>query len=286
MTVDSFSSHSGFSGQRVVAFETRRNEEMRRLIAHHNGRPRVVPSMREVPLQSNAPLLQFHELLVARRIDVLICMTGVGTRMLAKRLEEVQPREAWIEHLRATKVVARGPKPLGVLREMQVPASPVAQPNTWREVLVVLEDVLGSSWEGAQIVIQDFPTLDERFVDVLEARGARVLRVPVYRYALPEDDTPLRHAVYAIIGGGFDVALFTTGVQVWNLFQMARQLCVEVDLLEALNGMIIGSVGPTNSEVLRDFEVRIDVEPQQPRMGHLVKESAAYSTAAALEKAG
>jgi uroporphyrinogen-III synthase len=256
------------------------------LIAHQNGHPRVVPSMREVPLHSNAPLLEFHELLVARRIDVLICMTGVGTRMLAKRLEELQPREAWIEHLRATKVVARGPKPLSVLREMQVPASPVAQPNTWREVLVVLEDVLGSSWEGAQIVIQDF----QRSTSVLLRYWKRVaLECCVCRFiVMPylKMPRPLRHAVYAIIGGGFDVALFTTGVQVWNLFQMARQLCVEVDLREALNGMIVGSVGPTNSEVLRDFEVRIDVEPQQPRMGHLVKESAAYSAVAALEKTG
>jgi uroporphyrinogen-III synthase len=224
-------------------------------------------------------------LLLAKRIDVLICMTGVGTRMLARRLEEVQPREGWIEALRATRVVARGPKPLSALREMQVPTWTVAEPNTWREILVVLEDVLGSSWQGAQIVIQDFPTLDERFVEVLEARGAHVLRVPVYRYALPEDTEPLRHAVYAIIGGGFDVALFTTGVQVWNLFQMARQLYVEDDLRQALSGMIVGSVGPTNSEVLRDFEVQINVEPEHPRMGHLVKEAAVYSTSAALEKA-
>jgi uroporphyrinogen-III synthase len=279
------SDSNGFAGQRVVAFETRRNEEMRRLIAHHHGLACVVPSMREVPLQSDAPLLEFHELLLAKRIDVLICMTGVGTRMLARRLEEVQPRESWIEALRATRLVARGPKPLSVLREMQVPACPVAEPNTWREILVVLEDVLGSSWQGAQIVIQDFPTLDERFIEVLEARGAHVLRVPVYRYALPEDTEPLRHAVYAIIGGGFDVALFTTGVQVWNLFQMARQLYVEDDLRQALSGMIVGSVGPTNSEVLRDFEVQINVEPEHPRMGHLVKEAAVYSTSAALEKA-
>jgi uroporphyrinogen-III synthase len=46
---------------RVCSFESRRADEMRSLIERHGASATVVPSMREVPLESNSPVFAFAE---------------------------------------------------------------------------------------------------------------------------------------------------------------------------------------------------------------------------------
>jgi len=43
------------AGLDVVALESRRADEIARLIRHHGGTPVSAPSMREVPLDENGP---------------------------------------------------------------------------------------------------------------------------------------------------------------------------------------------------------------------------------------
>ena len=43
---------------------------------------------------------------------------------------------------------------------------------------------------------------------------------------------------------------------------------------EALNRIVVASIGPTTSEELREQGIRIDLEPTHPKMGFLVREAA------------
>lgn len=268
------SGRHNFGGARVLSLESRRGEEMQRLIENHEGIATVVPSLREIPLESSAALPAFAKLLQSNAFDVTILTTGVGTRMLGQKLDAYVSREEWTRALQSTLVVARGPKPVPVLREWDITVDvAVPSPNTWREILQAL-DTSTFSLRDATIAIQDFPTLDPRFITELEARGARVLRLPVYRYELPEDVAPLRHAVLKLVGGGFDCALFTAGVQLWHLLRVAMWMNLETDCLHALSQICLGAVGPTCAEVLRECGLSPDVVPQHPKMGHLIKECA------------
>ena len=71
---------SGFSGLRVLALESRRAAELAKLISTYGGEPVVAPAMREVPLESNTEALSFAESLLAGKFDIVIFLTGVGTR--------------------------------------------------------------------------------------------------------------------------------------------------------------------------------------------------------------
>jgi len=51
--------NQGFAGLRVLTLESRRAQEMAKLITNSGGAPVVAPSMREVPLESNTEALQF-----------------------------------------------------------------------------------------------------------------------------------------------------------------------------------------------------------------------------------
>ncbi len=69
-----------FDGLRVLSLESRRAREMVTLIATHGGRATVAPSMREVPLESNAAAVAFADALIRGEFDVVVLLTGVGTR--------------------------------------------------------------------------------------------------------------------------------------------------------------------------------------------------------------
>src|SRR5690606_707660 len=69
-----------FAGKRVLSLESRRAVETAELIRRNGGEPFVAPSMREVPLERNEAAFQFAERLLSGEFDMMIFLTGVGTR--------------------------------------------------------------------------------------------------------------------------------------------------------------------------------------------------------------
>ena len=133
----------GLTGLRVLSLESRRAEQMAALIRNHGGTPVVAPSMREIPIEENAAALAFAQDLFAGSFDAVIFLTGVGTRILFSAIETKHPRERLVEALARVLVVARGPKPVAVLRECSVPIGVIVpEPNTWRDILKALDGLL------------------------------------------------------------------------------------------------------------------------------------------------
>ena len=269
-----------FGGLEVAAFESRRAEEIAKLISNCGGVPRVGPSMREVPLDDNPAVFEFAEKLLAGKIQGMIFMTGVGARTLFEVLQSRYPLEEIIHGLSTTTVIARGSRSTQVLREHGVPISIVVpEPNTWREVLQELdENPRGFTLRGSTVAIQEYGVSNEAFLKELEARGAVILRVPVYRWALPEDLGPLKETLNAILERRARVVLFTNGVQVEHALKVAAQEQSEKALLEALRRAVVCSIGPTCTESLVAHGVQVDIEASPPKMGVLVLEAARRAT--------
>jgi uroporphyrinogen-III synthase len=259
-----------FSGMKVLSLESRRAKEIAQLIRNHGGDPFVAPSMREIPLDRNEEAFDFGGKLFAGGFDMVVLLTGVGTRLLDQTLATRYPPGRFSEALRTVTVVARGSKPMAVLREMGVPAILVPEPNTWREVL--------SATEGRperSIAVQEYGRSNPELLDGFRARGAEVTAVRVYQWDLPEDTGPLREAARRTAEGEFGAALFTTSIQVAHLFRVAAEAGVEAKVRGELSRMMVASIGPATSEALEDYGVHVNFEPSHPKMGLLVQEAAA-----------
>ena len=239
----------------------------------------LAPALEEVPdVDAQAVVL----LLAQWRINpfkVVIFQTGVGTRALARAIEAVCPREHFVAGLRRTAVVARGPKPVNVLREFGIPiALTVPEPNTWREILLTLDqNVATIPLQGARVAVQEHGVPSPELYAGLSQRGALVFAIPVYKWAPPEDEGPLRQAIAELAGGEFGVVLFTSSVQAHHLFRFADEMNKRDQVLQALRRTVVGSIGPVTSETLREFGIGVDLEPSHPKMGFLVKETAEQS---------
>lgn len=266
-----------FSGLKVLILESRRSQELASIVRSYGGQPVSAPSMREVPLQSNPEAIAFADALDRGAFGLVILLTGVGTRTLVAVIERVRGTSAtFVESLRRTKVLARGPKPVAALRELDVPVWVTApEPNTWREVLSVLDAHADEMpLTGLQVAVQEYGESNADLLIGLADRGAIVTRVPVYQWALPEDLAPLQDAIRAIVDRQLDVVLLTTATQVAHLMQVAAMMNLERAVVDGLGHLVVASIGPTTTEELTRHGLRPDLEPSHPKMGFLVREAA------------
>jgi uroporphyrinogen-III synthase len=262
-------SSGGLTGLTVLAFESRRAVELAELIHRHGGTPVSAPAMREVPLERSAEADELLRRLTGGTIDVVILLTGVGTRALATALAPLCPRERLAELLRGVTLVARGPKPVAALRELGVtPTIQVPEPNTWRELLATLD--ARAPVGGRRVAVQEYGRPNPELIDGLVARGAEVLRVPVYRWDYPEDQDPLREGVRRLAEGTADIAAFTSARQVEHVIETATRLGALQGVLDAPRRIVVASIGPVCSEALAAHGFPVDLEPEHPKMGHLV----------------
>ena len=267
-----------FGALRVLSLEARRAMETAKLIRTYGGEPLSAPAMREIPLDSNRPVLEFAEALVAGAFDLVIFTTGVGVRSLIKTVSEHMDREQFLNALRSVKIAARGPKSSSALREFNIPITVVSpEPFTWRALMAKLEEEFGSSLNGMNIAVQEYGTSNPELLTALAEKSVSITRLLVYQWALPEDIQPLREAVIALAHGHVDVVLFMNAAQVAHLFLMAERMGYTEALHEGFRSTVIGSIGPSTTEGLLAYELTPDYEPTQSKMGFLIKELAEKS---------
>lgn len=249
---------------------------MQRMIEKQAGAAFVSPSMREVPLEHNPAAVDFAHRLITGGVDVAIFMTGVGFRHLLAQVEKHVDRERFLNALADITTIARGPKPVAAMKEVNLtPTVKVPEPNTWRELLQTIDG--GVPIASHVVGLQEYGKTNSSLIAGLEARGATVVNVRVYQYDFPLDTQPLEDNVRALAAGERDVALFTSAHQAVNVLRMAEKLGVVDELRSACEQMAIASVGPTTSEVLRELEFPVDIEPEHPKMGSLILAAAEQS---------
>jgi uroporphyrinogen-III synthase len=262
-----------FDGLRVLSLESRRSAEMDKLIRRQGGVSFVAPSMREVPLEDNPEAFDFAARLLKEPggdFDLVLFLTGVGARLLNQIIETRYSPGVLAEALRKLTVIVRGSKPAAVMREWNVPAIMVPEPNTWREILPIT-----AARPENRVAIQEYGRPSPELTDGLKQQGKQVTTVRVYQWSFPEDAGPLREAARRLAAGEFDVVLLTTSMQVPHLLQVAGEEHIEQQVRDALARAVVASVGPTTGETLREMGIASDFQPSHPKMGFLVSETAA-----------
>jgi len=257
-------------GLTVVILEARRAREMADLVRRYGGEPWSVPCMQELPPDDSSESVARLRQLCSEGADLIVCLTGVGARRmfeLASQLElEPRLREVFDQAI----VAVRGPKPTAVLRELGVRIDrSAAEPNTTRDVL---DAIAGDTFRRAAVQLYGGP--DDELRRGLEARGATVLELPLYKWALPDDLGPMRELFEGLDRA--DVLCVTSATQIHNLFAVASKDGREDALRDGLNRLTVAAVGPVAAAGIRDHGVRVDVVPDHPHMGTMMRDLARY----------
>ncbi len=276
-------SEADFGGLSVAALESRRADDMARLISRHGGEAHVSASMREVPIEPNREAIDFAYRVITGQVHIVVLMTGVGFRYLLRAIERHVDRQHFLDALSDIVTICRGPKPAAAMREVGLKATHrVPEPNTWRELLSTIDQEISIS--NQVVGLQEYGVSNASLVAGLEARGATVQPLRVYGWEFPEDTQPLEKNIQALAAGERDIVLFTSAHQVVNMLRMAEKLHLVDQLRAGLQGTAIASIGPTTSQMLQECDLHVDMEPTHPKMGHLVTQAAVRSSELAGDK--
>jgi uroporphyrinogen-III synthase len=252
----------------VAILETRTGAHLGELVTRRGGIPMLAPALEEMPDVDSQAVVA---LLAQWRIEpfkVVIFQTGVGTRGLFQATDSAGLTGELLQHLKTSVVVVRGPKPVGELnaREVRIDIR-AGTPFTTETVLAAVSEI---PLRGARVLVQRYGVANQRLREGLEARGAGVQEIATYRWALPADIRPLIDLLDALAQSRVDAVVFTSAVQVQNLYAVAEQAGRATELASHLNGLVIASIGPVCSRALRQQGITPSFEANPPKLGPLV----------------
>ena len=270
-----------FAGLRVLSLESRRAKEIEAFIQRLGGDAFVAPSVAERAVEDNGDAVRFVEQFESGAYDLLICMTGAGPAFWRDSIENHMPVDRLGAALRKSFTVCRGPKPVPILRALDVPVGIIVpEPNTWREIVTAV-----AARPERNIAVQEYGRPNAQMNAALEALGAKVTPMALYRWTLPDDVEPLRDAVRRLVNHKVDVVIFTSSIQLDHLLEIARTMNAEDKVYSALReDVAIASVGPVMTESLQAHAIPVDIIPKHPKMASLVKTASEESGGVLLRK--
>lgn len=255
-------------GKTVAILESRARDQMADLVRKYGGTPLSAPALAEIPDVDPAALEASIRDWDAHPPEVFVFQTGVGTRALFAATDALGLTSNLLRLLERACVTVRGPKPTAALRSRSVRIDRAARdPFTTREVLAELDAV---PLAGCRVVVQRYGDANPDLDAALTARGAQVIEIATYRWALPADVEPLRRLVDALRRDEIDLVAFTSASQAINLFAVARESNAEVTLREGLDRCKVASIGPVCSAMLRKLGVEVDLEASPPKLGPFI----------------
>lgn len=255
----------------MLSLESRRAKEIEGFIQRLGGDAFVAPSVAERPIENVGVAAAIVEQLESGAFDLLICMTGTGLAFLRDLVEAEMPVERLAAALRKVTIVSRGPKPVPLLRALNVPVHVVVpEPNTWREIVTAV-----AARTERRVAVQEYGRPNLQMNTALEALGAHVTPLILYRWTLPDDIDPLREAARRLAAGSVDSMIFTSSIQLDHLLEIARDLQLEDQVYDTLrHSVAVASVGPVMTEALEAHGIPVDIIPKHPKMASLVKAAA------------
>jgi len=256
------------AGYTVAVTAARRRDELGALLERRGARVVYAPAIRLVPLDDDTELQLATTVCLERSPDLTIATTGIGFRGWLEAADGWGLGDDLRKRLGDSRLLARGPKARGAIRAAGLTEewSPASE-----SMSEVLDHLLVQDLEGLRIVVQLHGEPLPDFIEALEAAGAEVVGVPVYRWERPDDTTPLDRLLDQVTAGGVDAVTFTSAPAVASMLAQAQDRGAEQQLLEAFcRDVVPVCVGPVTAAVLERRGVPT-VQPDRPRLGNLVR---------------
>ncbi|MGC4095299.1 MAG: uroporphyrinogen-III synthase [Polyangiaceae bacterium] len=253
----------------VALLESRMSRELARLVEKHGGLPLCVPALRESAEFTVETAHKLIDDLARGHHEFVVFMTGVAVSLLFEMAEQAGRRPELVKLLRSVTTVCRGPKPTAALRGFGVPPTLSArEPFTSAELIDSMANV---ELRGRRVLLLHYGERSETLAETLLAQRAELSEIWLYRWLMPIDSSGLSGLVGSLLNGDVDALAITCQAQFRHLYQVAEELKVTRELVQALNQSVaVGAVGPTCAAILEAHGVHVDVMPEHPKMGPLV----------------
>jgi uroporphyrinogen-III synthase len=254
------------SGYTVGVTADRRRDELAGLLEHRGARVVLAPALRIVPIADDAELRAATRACLAAPPDVVLVNTGIGMRGWLEAAEGWGLAEPLRAVLARAYLVARGPKARAAVRAAGLHDQWSPEGESFEEVV---DHLTARGVAGLTVAIQLHGESQPEYTEALRAEGARVIEVPVYRWAPPTDPAPLHRLVDLVAGRLVDAVTFTSAPAVVALLRAAGPRCGDV-LAAFQTHVVTACVGPVTAAPLRAYDVPV-IAPPRARLSALVR---------------
>lgn len=252
----------------IAILENRAGEQLADLVRKYGGTPFSAPALAEIPDIDPTLIANLVNDWQKKVPDIFIFQTGVGVKALFATTDALGITEQFQQVLASSLIAVRGTKPTAALRSYKVRIDLTAsEPYTTAEVLAELDK---NAILGKRVVVQRYGDTNWELQKALEVRGALVTEIATYRWSLPENTQPLIDLMDALDANSVDMVCFTSASQVYNFFAVAEALGRNQTLQATLNRSLVASIGPVCTVALNKFGIKVDVEPQPPKLGPFI----------------
>ncbi|MBS1691530.1 MAG: uroporphyrinogen-III synthase [Actinobacteria bacterium] len=261
------------TGFRVAVTSARRADELSALLRRRGATVTSAAAIEMVPLPDDDELRAHSAALIDTPPDIVVATTGIGFRGWVAAADGWGLANDLLGALGKARVVSRGPKATGALRAAGLPEEWSPESESSREVLHYLRD---GGISGQRIAVQLHGATDEwdpfpEFVGELEAAGAEVVPIRVYRWHPAPRDGEFDQLVAGIAEEKFDAVSFTSAPAVASVLMRAGQMGIADRVLAAMRTSVHAMcVGPVTARPL----VRVGVPtsaPERMRLGALAR---------------
>ena len=248
-------------GKRVLITRTRRQaSNLARLLSEQGAIPVELPAIEIEPVEDNGALAAAIERLRDGAYAWCGFTSANAVELFFERLREAG---ADARAFAGTQVFAIGPATAEALREHGIAADVVP-----REYVAeaVVEAMRGRLQTGDRVLLPRAESARPELVTGLEALGASVDEIAVYRAAVPSAADP--ETLAAVREGRIDIVTFTSSSTVRNLLSL---LGGDARVLTAGARPLIACIGPITAETARESGLTVDVVAEEYTVEGLVE---------------
>jgi uroporphyrinogen-III synthase len=244
----------------------RRRDELAAMLTGKGARVVLAPALRIVPLADDADLRAATRECLDNPPDVVLASTGIGMRGWLEAAEGWGLAESLRAVLGRAHLVSRGPRARSAFRAAGLR-------HDWssgsESCVEIIDHLTGWGVAGRVVAMQLQGDRQPECTAALEAAGATVIEIPVYRWAPPADLAPLHRLVDLIDSRLVDAVTFTSSAAVTALLRAAGG---QLDaMLHALRENVLAAcVGPVTAAPLRRYGIAVTT-PTRARLGALVR---------------
>jgi uroporphyrinogen-III synthase len=258
------------AGYTVGITAARRREEFAAALERRGAKVICAPAIRIVPLADDSELLAATRRCLETPLDVVIATTGIGFRGWIEAADAWGLAEDLIKAIGEATILARGPKARGAIRAAGLHERWSPESESSSEVLEYL--IASGDLDGKRIAVQLHGEPLPDVVQTLRLAGAEVIEVPVYRWVLPEDTTPLHRLIEAVRATTVDAVAFTSAPATVSFLRAAREQGCDGAVCAALRGPVVPAcVGPVTAGPFQKEGIPV-IQPGRARLGALVRE--------------
>ncbi|GGK92621.1 uroporphyrinogen-III synthase [Mangrovihabitans endophyticus] len=257
---------ASLSGYTIGVTADRRRDELAGLLEHRGARVVLAPALRIVPIADDADLRNATRACLETPPDIVLVNTGIGMRGWLEAAEGWGLADPLRGVLSRAYLVARGPKARAAVRSAGLQDQWSPEGESFEEVV---DHLTGRGIAGLTVAIQLHGESQPEYTEALRSAGARVVELPVYRWAPPTDPAPLHRLVDLIAGHLVDAVTFTSAAAVSALLRAAGP--DTAPLVDAFRADVLAAcIGPVTAAPLRRLDVPL-VTPARARLSTLVR---------------